>query len=193
MRKYTLRDKCVAILTISAFCGSLLSNAHAAENATFTYDALGRLTATSTTGSVNNGKNIGVAYDPAGNRSNYSVTGTGSQNPPCSLSAWNAEGNDEFTVYAGVQKNGSCADAVSVNYTVQYVSGSGQYGVGSLIGGQTINPSESYKLLQIYAYYGTVPPGSPLVLRVTWNVVSGNGTISPAQGTVTFYNSDCYC
>jgi len=51
--------------------------AAASETATYTYDALGRLVATSTTGTVNNGVTVTTGYDPAGNRCNYSVTGVG--------------------------------------------------------------------------------------------------------------------
>ena len=42
---------------------------------TYTYDALGRLTAVSNSGTVNRGVATTVSYDPAGNRINYSVTG----------------------------------------------------------------------------------------------------------------------
>ena len=188
--------KVIAIATMAMPICSLCSatQAQASETITYTYDTLGRLTATSTIGSIHNGKATNVTYDPAGNRSNFSVTGaSGGQTPSCSLSAWNAEGNDEFTVYAGLQKNGQCADAVTVDYSVQYISGSGQYAVGSLSGGATINLGDSYKLLPIYPYYGTVDAGSPLGLRVTWNLVSGNGSISPSQGTITIYNPNCYC
>jgi hypothetical protein len=48
----------------------------AAETITYTYDALGRLTSTASSGSVNNGISTTIGYDPAGNRSNY-VSGTG--------------------------------------------------------------------------------------------------------------------
>jgi len=47
----------------------------AAETRTFAYDALGRLMATSSSGSVNNGIANTIAYDPAGNRTSYAITG----------------------------------------------------------------------------------------------------------------------
>src|SRR5438067_2590581 len=52
------------------------------ETVTYRYDALGRLVATSSSGSVNNGLATGIAYDPAGNRSAYSVTGGPVPNRP---------------------------------------------------------------------------------------------------------------
>ncbi|HEY0313558.1 MAG TPA: Ig-like domain-containing protein [Allosphingosinicella sp.] len=56
-------------------------------DATYSYDALGRLVATSSSGTVNNGLTTGIAYDPAGNRSCYTVAGAatgtgGSCTPP---------------------------------------------------------------------------------------------------------------
>ena len=53
------------------------ATASAGETVTYTYDALGRLTAVSTAGTVNNGVTVTTGYDPAGNRCNYSVTGVG--------------------------------------------------------------------------------------------------------------------
>lgn len=42
---------------------------------TYTYDAHGRLTDSSSTGTVNNGMARVVVYDPADNRQSYTVTG----------------------------------------------------------------------------------------------------------------------
>jgi hypothetical protein len=50
--------------------------AHAASTTTYTYDALGRLTNASTTGTVNNGAQMSTTYDPADNRVTYQVTGS---------------------------------------------------------------------------------------------------------------------
>jgi YD repeat-containing protein len=54
----------------------------ASETTAYTYDELGRLTATSSSGTVNNGVATGVAYDRAGNRSSYTVTGAGAGGTP---------------------------------------------------------------------------------------------------------------
>jgi hypothetical protein len=64
-------------------CALLLAGpACAAETVTYTYDALGRLTATTSSGIVNNGLSTSIAYDPAGNRTSYGVTGAGGGGPP---------------------------------------------------------------------------------------------------------------
>ncbi|MEA3063800.1 MAG: hypothetical protein QOJ27_228, partial [Sphingomonadales bacterium] len=56
--------------------------ANAGETVTYTYDALGRLVATSSSGTVNNGVASALGYDPAGNRSSYAVTGAAGPPPP---------------------------------------------------------------------------------------------------------------
>lgn len=61
-----------------ALAGAALGN----ETVTYSYDALGRLTATTSAGTVNNGVATGIAYDPAGNRSTYTVSGAGTAPPP---------------------------------------------------------------------------------------------------------------
>ncbi|GAA0474997.1 hypothetical protein GCM10009096_15750 [Parasphingorhabdus litoris] len=57
--------------------------ATASETVTYTYDELGRLVRTSQTGSVNNGVVTDIDYDDAGNRTQYTVSGSpnGSINP----------------------------------------------------------------------------------------------------------------
>lgn len=48
----------------------------ASTTTTYSYDALGRLTATSNTGSVNNGATTATTYDAADNRTAYTVSGS---------------------------------------------------------------------------------------------------------------------
>ncbi len=112
----------------------------------------------------------------------------------CNFSAANVEGPDEFTVYASIDRISSCSETIGISYSVTYISGSGQYNVGGFWpAGSSILPSDQYKLLSISPFYGTVLPGSPLRLKLTWNVISGSGSISPSEAFITFYNSDCYC
>lgn len=51
--------------------GTLAQATAAQETATYTYDALGRLTASAYSGGPRAGKQAGLGYDPAGNRTNY--------------------------------------------------------------------------------------------------------------------------
>ncbi|HEX6374537.1 MAG TPA: Ig-like domain-containing protein [Allosphingosinicella sp.] len=75
-------EKGSARLLLATSLFALAAAARASETTTYTYDALGRLTATSSTGTVNNGVAASLAYDPAGNRSSYTVTGAGGGTPP---------------------------------------------------------------------------------------------------------------
>lgn len=54
--------------------------ANASETVTYSYDALGRLVASSTSGGPNDGVATSTQFDPAGNRTNYSVTGSTASN-----------------------------------------------------------------------------------------------------------------
>ncbi len=169
------------------------SPAIGAETVQYTYDALGRLVTTARSGSVNNSQSVTISFDAAGNRTNYAASSA----PPaaaCNFSAANVEGPDEFTVYASIDRISSCSETIGISYSVTYISGSGQYNVGGFWpAGSSILPSDQYKLLSISPFYGTVLPGSPLRLKLTWNVISGSGSISPSEACITFYNSDCYC
>lgn len=71
-----MMNKCASYFLASSVV-FLATTARAQETTTYTYDALGRLVESSTTGSVNNGLATSIGYDPAGNRSSYSVSGAG--------------------------------------------------------------------------------------------------------------------
>ena len=69
-------------LVLAALAFVSAAAAQPAEQTTYTYDALGRLVATENSGTVNTGVATSVTYDPAGNRSNYIVSGVSSAPPP---------------------------------------------------------------------------------------------------------------
>ena len=69
------------IVTLAAMTMTA-SNAQATETTTYTYDALGRLIQSKSLGTVNNGLQTDTAFDPAGNRSNQTVTGSVNNSPP---------------------------------------------------------------------------------------------------------------
>lgn len=87
------------IYLLSAAVGVLLAggNAEASDTTTYTYDALGRLVAVSTSGGVNKGLSVATCYDRAGNRANYTVSGASgtppAAPPPCSPSSQPPSGN----------------------------------------------------------------------------------------------------
>ena len=50
------------------------TQASATETVTYTYDAVGRLVSSASSGTVNAGKQTGTTYDAADNRTTYAVT-----------------------------------------------------------------------------------------------------------------------
>jgi hypothetical protein len=80
MHRRGFRAGLLPVTSVLALAG--FAAAEAGETVTYSYDALGRLTATSTTGTVNNGVSTSLGYDPAGNRSTYAVTGAAGGTPP---------------------------------------------------------------------------------------------------------------
>lgn len=70
----------VGTATAAFFVGG---GALASDVTTYTYDALGRLVAVSTSGGSNNDLRVGTCYDRAGNRSTYTANKAGSPPPPC--------------------------------------------------------------------------------------------------------------
>jgi RHS repeat protein len=67
---------------LAASVASFAAAAQAGETATYGYDALGRLVATSSNGTANNGMATSLSYDPAGNRTVYGVSGAAGSMPP---------------------------------------------------------------------------------------------------------------
>lgn len=86
----------------------------ATETATYTFDELGRLTATSISGTVNNGVQVTTSYDPAGNRTNQTVTGA--------ASGGSGGGSGALATIKGTFVSGSNGGASSVNITPAGVS-----------------------------------------------------------------------
>jgi len=67
----------IARLLLAAVLLAGAGAAGADERVTYSYDALGRLVASSNSGTANNGLTTQIGYDPAGNRSSYNVSGAG--------------------------------------------------------------------------------------------------------------------
>lgn len=110
----------------------------ATETSSYTYDALGRLTSTAVSGSVNNGQSNVVGFDPSNNRSCLSSSVSASSAPTFSVcDAWVTEGGKFNFV---VTRKGDATTAVGVHWAtaagtatagtsgttgVDYITGSG--------------------------------------------------------------------
>ncbi|HEX8240153.1 MAG TPA: RHS repeat domain-containing protein [Allosphingosinicella sp.] len=187
--------------------------ARAGETLVYTYDALGRLTATTTTDGVNNGVTTSIAYDPAGNRSGYTVSGVGSPSSP-TVAGGGFEAPDQgasylyrptgsFTYNSGVAGNGSAWGfaAAPEGDQVAFIQTIDAPAVISLpVSGLTVGASYAVRfyiaLRPGYAAnpitvafngvtLGTFTPGSTSFTAVT----SAAFTAGAAAGTITFTGS----
>lgn len=77
------RPRALACALLAGTALALPAAAPANETITYSYDVLGRLVATTSSGTVNNGLTSQIGYDPAGNRSCYRVTSPGASVPLC--------------------------------------------------------------------------------------------------------------
>lgn len=91
----------------------------ATETISYTYDALGRLTAVQSSGDVNNGQNVATTYDAAGNRTNQTVTGAsaGGGGSPLQLSVAGASVTEGGTLSFAVTRSGDTSGAASATYS----------------------------------------------------------------------------
>jgi hypothetical protein len=132
--------------------------ASASETITYSCDALGRLLATNSSGSVNNGLATSIGYDPAGNRQSYAVAGAGAgggpgagvvadpsfENPPqYGGYAYGPQVTGvTFTGYVGVASNGSAwgFPAGADGSQVAFLQGTGR--IDMAVSG--LNPGTAY-------------------------------------------------
>lgn len=129
---------------ISAFAFLLMGGAsivHAAETATYTYDALGRLRAVQTAGGVADGATVSYDYDAAGNRTQHgSIRPTGSQPVSVSPASGVAQVNSVGTTF--VVNIGSA----TAGGTVTFTEGGVFLGSAAVINGQATIVLEGYPL-----------------------------------------------
>ena len=102
----------LSVLALTSLLGPVVT-VFAAETVTYSYDALGRLKATSRAGTINNGVTTATTYDAASNRSNHAVTG-GKVAPSFSIAP--AAGLEGSQIVFTVTRAGDAGVAVSVNW-----------------------------------------------------------------------------
>ena len=159
----------------------------AQETTTYTYDALGRLITSTISGGPNNGTQTGTTFDPASNRTNYTVTGT--PLPP-SFAIGNAAAVTEggqlmFTV----TKTGGTSVSSSVNYATAdgtAISGS-DYTAAS--GTLTFAAGETTKTIPVSTIDDNVIESAETVL-VNLSSPTNGATITTAQGSGTINDND---
>ncbi len=180
----------------------------AGETVTYTYDELGRLVKTVQSGTVNDGVETDIAYDEAGNRTGYDVSGSsgaadpggtgatgggngsggGGGTPPV-FSIGDASVTEGGSLTFIVTKSGSVSSSYSVSYATanNTASAPGDYTAASGI--LTFGSSEASKTVTI----ATVDDSASELTEtffVNLSAPTGGATISDAQGTGTINDDD---
>jgi len=203
--------KTVRYSLAGASIGLALTPAAAGETTTYSYDALGRLVATTSSGTVNNGVATAIGYDPAGNRSNYAVSGAGGGGPSVPNGSFEApEVNNGYVsnptvpgltfAQAGVAGNGSAwgfaaapdGDQVAFIQSLPSQTGSIAMSIGGLVPGTAYTarfrlaqrPGHPPNIVTVAfngASIGTFTPGSTAFAELT-----AAFTANAAAGTLSF-------
>ena len=173
------REGCRLLLAVVA--AVLASAALAGETVSYTYDALGRLTGTSTTGSTNNGVVTGLTYDAAGNRLNYVMSGAGGM-----FSVSGSAANEGSSLVFTVTRSGSTAASASVGYaTANGTAQTGDYTPAS--GTLTFAPGEASKTVSVAALEDNLAEPAETVLMTLSSPTGGvilNPSATEATGTI---------
>ncbi|WP_066826525.1 Calx-beta domain-containing protein [Sphingomonas mali] len=159
----------------------------AQETTTYTYDALGRLITSSISGGPNNGTQTGTSFDPASNRTNYTVTGT--PIPP-SFAIGNATAVSEGSPLTFiVTKTGTTASTYSVNYATTNGTAAAGSDYTTTSGTLTFAAGETTKTITVATIDDSVVESAETVL-VTLSSPTNGATISTAQGSGTINDND---
>lgn len=155
----------------------------AGETVTYSYDALGRLTANSSIGTVNDGVTSSIGYDAAGNRSIYAMSVSGAPSFSVGEAATAEGGGLVFTVV----KNGT--GAASVSYSTANISAAGgaDYGVAS--GSLSFAAGESSKTVSIASIDDSGDEPSE-TLSLNLSGPSAGASIADAQGIGMIFDND---
>ncbi len=150
----------------------LPSVALAQETDTLSYDALGRLTATTKSGGAASGQSTSIAYDAAGNRTNYAVS-NGPNTP--SLAIANTSANEGSPLTFTVTRSGSTVAAASASWATSN---------GTAVAGTNYTASSG-----TVSFAAGVTAASVTVPTIDDNVVTPNLTMgvtlsSPSSGVV---------
>ncbi len=162
---------------------ALASAAQAGETVIYRYDALGRLTATTSSGTVNNGVTSTIGYDPAGNRSIFATSVSGPPAFSVSEAAAAEGGGLVFTVV----KNGTGAASVS------YGTANGSAGAGAdyngVSGGLSFAAGESSKTVAVTTIDDSGDESNE-TLSLNLSGPSAGASIADGQGIGTIFDND---
>lgn len=186
VRGQTVTGKIARFLAASALviaCAS--ATAWASETITYQYDELGRLKKVTHSGTVNNNVTTNMQYDPAGNRSNYSVTGS----TGVAFSISDVVATEGGSLVFTVTKTGSATASYSINYAT--VNGTALAGSDytAATGTLAFVTADTTKTVTIATINNTTAEPSE-VFYVDLSGATGGATISDPRGLGTINDND---
>lgn len=178
------RSVCIAALI--AATGIEGHAAQANEIISYSYDALGRLTNRTSSGTANNGLSVTTAFDAAGNRTSYSVIAAG---PPAFSIANAATVTEGGPLSFVVTKLGSTTGSYSVNYATANGSAAAGSDYTAASGTLTFAASDATKTITVGTIDDAAVESAETVL-VNLTSPSGGATFNRAQATGTINDND---
>jgi hypothetical protein len=173
------------LVSVAAVAVALSSSAWAAETVSYTYDALGRLTVVSHSGTVNSGVQSTTSFDAADNRTNYTVTGVSGG----VLSVADASASEGSPVIFTVSRAGPAASAVAVSYATS--NGTAAAGSDYTATSGTLNfaSGETTKTISVPTTSDGVAEGNE-TFSLTLSSPTGGATLGTASATGTIVDAN---
>jgi YD repeat-containing protein len=163
----------------------LSTSALASETVGYSYDALGRLSTTTRSGTINNGVQSSVTYDNAGNRTNYSVAGVVGGVLSIAAATVTEGGNLLFTVSRGSTATG----IVSVNYATADGTALAGARYAAASGVLTFRPSDISQTITVPTIDDSLIEGAQ-TMSVSLSNPTGGAALGTASATGTISDND---
>ena len=176
-----------------AISAGMVSSSSANEGVTYTYDALGRLKAVTTTGTVNNGQAYSWCYDDAGNRQAAQTSKTGAladcSGPPApSISISNGADFEGSPILFQVTLSSSYSSNISVSYATANGT-AGAYDFYATSGVVTFSPGQTSKSILVNTKTDVTWESSE-TFTVNLSNPTGGAVIADGQATGTILNQE---
>lgn len=159
----------------------------ASETTTYSYDALGRLVATSNVGGPRHGKTNAQDYDPVGNRTAIAV-GQPLPGPAPNASVFSISGPATISEGASavftISRTGTASASLSVNYATSNGSAAAPVDFGAVSGTMTFLPWETARTFAVTVLDDGVSEGAEQFAAVL-SAPSSGGSIGTGTATAT--------
>lgn len=172
-------------LAVSAVL-SMVAPLTASETTTYSYDALGRLVTVSVSGGPVGGTQTSTAFDPAGNRTSYAVTGVP---PSATFSVNSVSATEGSALVFTVTKTGTPSGTLTVNYATSNGTATSASDYTAASGTLIFLAGEASKTVSVPTTNDTLVEGNE-TLTLTLSGVSPGAAISTATGTGTIVDND---